>query len=104
MREFLELAHSAGKIAFSKDLPEIKSFIEQVGTNRIIKDKNVVLKFHQPFSLLLENKRLSEGVLKKEKGAKKEGDAAKNATPPVWWGFPDEVLLYFESRARTQDK
>ncbi|MCW3070915.1 MAG: Recombinase [Bacteroidetes bacterium] len=85
MREFLELAHSAEKIAFSKDLPEIKSFIEQVGTNRIIKDKNVVLEFHEPFSLLLENKRLSEGVLKKEKGAKKEGDAALLATSPVVW-------------------
>jgi hypothetical protein len=47
---------------------------------------------------MLENKRLSEGFLKKEKGEKKEGDAAKNATSPVWWGFLNEVRLYFEEK------
>ena len=85
MREFLETCQSAGNIATSTNLKEIKSFIEQVGTNRIIKDKNIQLEFHQPFSLLLEHKRLSEGLLKKEKGEKKEGDVAKNATSPLGW-------------------
>ena len=85
MREFLETCQSAGKVALSTDLNEIKSFIERVGTNRIIKDKNVVLEFHQPFSLLLKYKRLSEGLLKKEKGEKNKGDVTVNATPPVWW-------------------
>ncbi len=84
MREFLEACQSAGNMATSTNLKEIKSFIEQVGTNRILKDKNVVLEFHQPFSLLLEHKRLSGGTFKKEKGEKKEGDVTKNATSPVW--------------------
>ena len=101
MREFLETCQSAGKVALSTDLNEIKSFVERVGTNRIIKDKNVHLEFHQPFSILLKYKRLSEGELKKEKGEKKEGDVTLNATPPVWWGFPNEVMLYFESRYKT---
>ena len=98
MREFLETCQSAGNIATSTNLKEIKSFIEQVGTNRIIKDKNIQLEFHQPFSLLLEHKRLSEGLLKKEKGEKKEGDVAKNATSPLGWGFVNEVKSYFETK------
>jgi hypothetical protein len=47
---------------------------------------------------MLENKRLSEGVLKKEKGAKKEGDAALLATSPVVWGFLNEVRSFFENK------
>ena len=50
---------------------------------------------------MLKYKRLSEGLLKKEKGEKKEGDVTVNATSPVWWGFPNEVMLYFESRYKT---
>ncbi|MCW3086255.1 MAG: Recombinase [Bacteroidetes bacterium] len=104
MREFFETCQSAGKIALSTDLNEIKSFIEKVGTNRIIKDKNVVLEFHQPFSLLLKYKRLSEGAFKKEKGEKKEGDAAKNATPPVWWAHleSNQAPTDYESVALTE--
>ena len=47
---------------------------------------------------MLENKRLSEGTFKKEKGGKKEGDAAKIATSPVWWNFLDEVKIYFQTK------
>jgi hypothetical protein len=47
---------------------------------------------------MLKNKRLSEGKFKKEKGEKKEGDVAKKATPPIGWGLPDEVTLYFETK------
>ena len=89
MREFLETCQSAGEISLSTNLQEIKSFIERVGTNRIIKDKNVELEFHQPFSLLLEHKRLSEVELKKEKGGKNKGEVTKNATSPVWWRISD---------------
>ena len=101
MREFLETCQSAGEISLSSNLQEIKSFIERVGTNSIIKDKNVVLEFHQPFSLLLEHKRLSEVELKKEKGEKKAGDVTKNATSPVWWRFLNEVRSFFETRNKT---
>jgi len=50
---------------------------------------------------LLKNKRLSEGLLKKEKGEKKEGDVTKTATSPLGWGFVNEVKSYFETRYKS---
>jgi hypothetical protein len=51
--------------------------------------------FTNRFQFCLNTKRLSEGTFKKEKDGKKEGDAAKNATPPVWWSRPAKIRTFW---------
>ncbi len=58
MREWLEAAHKAGKLAFSDDYPGMKQLLEQIGTNRQVSQKKVEVVFVRPFSRLLRAKAL----------------------------------------------
>jgi site-specific DNA recombinase len=58
MREFLESAHKAGKLAFSEDYPEMKKILETIGTNRQVFHKKVEVEFVRPFDSLLGAKAL----------------------------------------------
>ena len=59
MREWLETAHKAGKLAFSDDYPQMKMILEQIGTNRQVFQKNVDVEFVRPFGSLLRAKALA---------------------------------------------
>ena len=63
MREWLETAHKAGKLAFSDDYPGMKQILEKIGTNRQVIDKKLEVDFVRPFDSLLRVKALwgSEG-------------------------------------------
>jgi len=58
MREFLETAHKARKLALSDDYPEMKKILEKIGTNRQVFQKKVEVEFVRPFDSLLGAKAL----------------------------------------------
>ena len=60
MRDWLETAHQAGKLALSNDYHEMKQMMEKIGTNRKVKDKAIGLFFQQPFDILLKFKALQK--------------------------------------------
>ena len=84
MRDWLEMAHNAGKLAFSNDFEEIKIFLDKVGSNLYLKDKKVAVDFVRPWDILLHYKAL-EGSGVAGGGTKKEGKEGKNPTFPVAW-------------------
>ena len=85
MREWLETAHKAGKLAFSDYYPQMKQVLEQIGTNRQVFPKKVEVEFVRPFGSLLRAKALWG-----EKGGLgeviKEGLSPKVEGSPVWSG------------------
>jgi site-specific DNA recombinase len=58
MRDWLETAHKAGKLALSNDHHEMKQMMEKIGTNRQVKDKEVGVDLQRPFDILLKFKAL----------------------------------------------
>jgi DNA invertase Pin-like site-specific DNA recombinase len=61
-REWVKAASSAGKLASSNDLAEIKSFLKKNGSNRHLRDKKVGLSFVRPFDLLSKYRGLKENT------------------------------------------
>ena len=51
---WLEAFAKAEKLASSNDLYAVKSFLGKIGTNRIVRDKKVLLDFMEPFDLILK--------------------------------------------------
>ncbi|MEO1486705.1 MAG: zinc ribbon domain-containing protein, partial [Bacteroidota bacterium] len=91
LRGWLEALAKAEKLASSNDLYAVKSFLGKIGTNRIVKDKKVLLDFVEPFNLILDygaQGKGSEGCsvgARGECGDKKRGQVAKSTKcPPVW--------------------
>ena len=84
LRDWLETTSNANELNSTPDFTEIKSFLEKIGTNRILKDKKVSLDFVAPYSFIPIYKGLA-GKPKNELVVNKKGDAAKNATSPIWW-------------------
>jgi hypothetical protein len=52
LREWINTAHHAEKLASSNDLDEIKSLVEKIGTNRRLLDRKVFFDFQKPFDLI----------------------------------------------------
>ncbi len=49
LREFVKALETAGKIDSEENLKEISDFVQKVGTNRLIAEKNVCFDFQKPF-------------------------------------------------------
>ena len=81
MRVWLEAAHNAGKLAFSSDFSEIKSFVEKIGSNRLLHHKKVGVVWGRAFDILNKHKALAGAV---GVGNKKGGDTL-SVSPPTWW-------------------
>ena len=60
LREWINDAHHAEKLASSKDLSAIKSFVRKIGTNRHLLDKKVLLQWEKPWELLVERDESSD--------------------------------------------
>ena len=82
MREWLETAHKAGKLAFSDDFPEMKKILEKIGTNRQVFHKKVEVKFVRPFDSLLRAKALW-GQAEWSGEVKKEGLSPEFEESPI---------------------
>ncbi len=52
LRNFINTAHHAGKLALSNDFYEIKSLAEKIGTNRRLFQKKALLDLVKPFDLI----------------------------------------------------
>ena len=54
MREWVEVARHAGKLALSNDFLEIKQIVKKIGSNRRVLDKKVLMDVVPPFDLVSE--------------------------------------------------
>ncbi|MHB8403699.1 MAG: recombinase zinc ribbon domain-containing protein, partial [Bacteroidia bacterium] len=84
LRDWLETLSNADKLNAKPDFTEIKTFLEKIGTNRILKDKKVCMDLVAPYSFIPIYKGLvASNELKVIKN--KKGDGTKNAPSPVVW-------------------
>jgi hypothetical protein len=91
MKNWIESAELAGKLAFSKDFCCEKSLFEKIGTNRILRDKKVQMNLVAPYNLIAKYKVLGE-----EADKNKTGDEVFSTTSPAWWGLAEELRNFFE--------
>ena len=88
MRDWLESAQQAGKLALSEDYPEMKGMMEKIGTNRKVKDKAVGVDLQPPFDILLKYKAL-QGSQAGPKESKEKGRPGKIPERPILSGWRD---------------
>jgi len=75
LREWINLACSAEKLATSEDYYEIKSLVEKIGTNRRLLERKIIFDFKKPFDLIpyykssYEKEKFSPLTLLSVKGA-----------------------------------
>ena len=96
VREWLEAAQQAGKLASSEDLSEIKYFIRKIGSNRCLLDKEVRFEVPPPFRWISEyrSRQGIGGEVGSADGAGKEKDTDLRE---------EDVLLCRGSKIRTYD-
>ena len=98
LRRWLEALAKAEKLASSNDLYAVKSFLGKIGTNRIVRDKKVLLDFVEPFNLILKYGAvggLGGGLCGGEGervGVKKKGLQPKNGRSPIVWAYQGSNL------------
>jgi site-specific DNA recombinase len=71
LRDWLETAVCAEKLASSNDLHAVKSFLEKIGSNRLLLDKIALLDFVPPFDLITLYKQKQAAPTKKTEAANK---------------------------------
>ena len=89
LREWINLASHAEKLASSEDFYEIKSLVEKIGTNRRLLDRKIILDFKKPFDLIpyykssYEKEKFAPLTLKSVKGS------SRNSPSMIWSGRQD---------------
>lgn len=88
LREWLRALEQAEKLTSSNDLDAVKSFLEKIGTNRLLRDRKVFLDFAQPFDLILKTNVLREAQTKQPR---QRGGAASStvAANTALWRIPE---------------
>ena len=86
LREWLNLACHAEKLASSQDYYEIKSLVEKIGTNRRLLNRIVLLDFKKPFDLIPYYKRTYDENSLAQKDFKNRSLSSKNAPSQIWSG------------------
>ncbi len=89
LREWINLACSAEKLAASEDYYEIKSLVEKIGTNRRLLDRIVLLDFKKPFDLIPYYKRTYDENFLAQKDFKNHSLSSKNTPSLIWSGRCD---------------
>ena len=89
LREWINLACSAEKLATSGDFYEIKSLVEKIGTNRRLLNRIMLLDFKKPFDLIPYYKRSYDENFLAQKDFKNPSFPSKIAPSQIWSGRTD---------------
>ena len=89
LREWINLACHAEKLASSEDFYEIKSLIEKIGTNRRLLDRKIILDFKKPFDLIPYYKRSYEKEIFSQERAKTLSCSPRKSPSLIWSGRTD---------------
>ena len=97
LREWLNLACHAEKLATSGDYHEIKSLLEKIGTNRRLLDRKIILDFKKPFDLIPYYKRTYEKEIFAQERAKALSCSSRNSPSMIWSQLLNAARTYFEN-------
>ena len=89
LREWINLASHAEKLASSEDYYEIKSLVEKIGTNRRLLDRKALFDFKEPFDLILEYKSTYNKKVLAEDNLKNSSLFSENPQSMIWSGRAD---------------
>ncbi len=89
LREWINLACSAEKLASSEDFYEIKSLIEKIGTNRRLLNRIALLDFKKPFDLIPYYKRSYEKEILAKTQSKNFDFPSEDFPSMIWSGRSD---------------
>jgi len=98
LRDWIKTAHHAEKLALSEDFYEIKIFVEKIGTNRRLLDREVLLDFQRPFDLIPEYKRVYEERNRAEARLKRLSSSPKKSQSFIWSQLLNAARTYFEEK------
>jgi len=109
LRGWLQAAHKAEKLAVSNDWPEIKTLVEEIGTNLILRDKKVLWDWKGPWEILRRclrtaDFRASQGIYQDLRARREWGRGVlpqgRNTERTEWWRLLNDVRTYFENETQ----
>ena len=99
LRDWLNDACHAEKLATSEDFYEIKSMVEKIGTNRRLLDRKVILDFKKSFDLIPYYKSSYNKKVLVENNLKNPFLVSANPQSNIWSGRPDSNLRRLAPKA-----
>jgi len=97
LRDWINAACHAEKLASSKDFYEIKSLVEKIGTNHRLLDRKILLDFKKPFDLIPYYKRTYDEKCLAQKDLRNPSLSAKNSQSQIWSQLLNAARTYFEN-------
>ena len=97
LREWINLACHAEKLATSEDFYEIKAMVEKIGTNRRLLDRKIIFDFKKPFDLIPLYKSSYDKKLLMQKDFKNSSLSSKNPQSNIWSQLLNAARTYFEN-------
>jgi len=97
LRNWINLACHAEKLASSEDYYEIKSLVEKIGTNRRLLNRKALLDFKKPFDLIPYYKRTYDEKVLAENKLKNLTSLPKIPQSYIWSQLLNAVRTYFEN-------
>ena len=91
MRNWINTAHHAEKLALSNDFYEIKSLAEKIGTNRRLLSRKTEFEFIRPYDLIPKYRAFCE-ARPAEGGASEQQNASDFEKSLSWSGRQDSNL------------
>ena len=104
LRNWINLACHAEKLASSEDLYEIKALVEKIGTNRRLLDRKIFLDFKKPFDVIPEYKRSYEKEIFAKTQSKNLNFSSENPQSQIWSGRWDLNPRPFEPHSNALAK
>ena len=96
LKEWINCAREAEKLAFSNNYHEMKSFVQKIGTNHQLFNKKMSFKPIAPYNILLRYKREFEQARPAESGASEARKYMKINESMFWSNLLNEVRTFFE--------
>ena len=86
LRAWILDANKAGKLSATDSFPEIKAFVQKIGTNPILLDKSVSVSFGEPWDFVAS--RLA-GRAPAERRSREAmlPSGSKNSESSLWWTY-----------------
>ena len=100
LRAWILDANKAEKLSASDSFPEIKAFVQKIGTNPLLLDKSVSVSFGEPWDFALSRLAGRAPAERRSREAMLPSDS-KNSESSCWWRWRESNPRLKESALKT---
>ena len=95
LRAWILDTNKAEKLSASDSFPEIKAFVQKIGTNPVLLDKSVSILFGEPWDFAA-SRLAGRAPAERQSREAMLPSSSKNSESSYWWCLYHTVRTYFE--------